>query len=72
MTTDILLLIGALLTIATVGVFLSSVAKAPEGFEDDSGFHYRRNHSPVSRPPFVTKSLRLRAKKNAGLHLPAA
>ena len=75
MITDILLLSGVLLTFVAVGLFMFALMQAPEGTEDEAGFHYLKNGSPVSRPPFATKSRRLLAKKNEGPvrhHIPAA
>lgn len=75
MITDILLLSGVLFAIVAVVLFMSVLMRAPEGTEDETGFHYLKNGSPVSRPPFATKSRRLVAKKNASParhHIPAA
>ena len=75
MIKDILLLSGALCAIATVGIFLNALIRAPEGTEDETGFHFRKRGSPVSRPPFAPKSDRPQAKKNESPtrhHLPAA
>ena len=72
MIKDILLLSGVLFAVVAVGLFLFALMRAPEGTEDKTGFHYFKNGSPVSRPPFAAKS---RAKKNenpARHHIPAA
>ena len=63
MITDILLLAGALLAIVAVVIFLFALMRVPEGTEDKTGFHNLNNGSPVSRPPFATKSRRLVAEK---------
>jgi len=75
MIQDVLLLAGVLLAIVAVGVFLFALRHAPEGTEDETGFHYRKSGTPASRPPFPDTSTRIRAKKKespAGLHIPAA
>jgi len=75
MIKDILLISGVLCAIAFVGIFLAALLQAPEGLEDESGFHFLKGNRPVSRPPFATKGKHLRAKKNdcAPRHqLPAA
>jgi len=75
MIKDILLLSGVLCAIAVVGIFLAALWQAPEGVEDESGFHFLQGNRPVSRPPFAARGKHLRAKKNdcAPSHqLPAA
>jgi hypothetical protein len=75
MIKDILLLIGVLITISSVGIFIAALMGAPEGTEDETGFHYIKNGSPVSRPPFAAKSKRHTVGKSvsaARRHIPAA
>jgi hypothetical protein len=75
MITDILLLSGVLFAMVAMALFLSAFMRAPEGTEDEAGFHYLKNGSPVSRPPFTRKRIYLVEKKNgsgARRHIPAA
>ena len=75
MIKDILLLSCVLCAIAAVGIFMAALLQAPEGMEDETGFHFLKGRSPVSRPPFAAKPKHFRAKKNDNtprLHLPAA
>ena len=64
MIKDILLLSVVLCAIAMVGIFLNALMRAPEGTEDEAGFHFLKKRTPVSRPPFTPMSSRQRAKKN--------
>lgn len=74
MIQDVLLLAGALLLVIAMGVFLFALLRAPEGSEDETGFHYRKRGSPASKPPFASTGSRIRAKKNkraVKFHIPA-
>lgn len=43
-----LIVVGAMLSFAAVVVFLFNLARAPEGVEDETGFHYAK-HAVVER-----------------------
>ena len=55
--TGMLLFVGALLTLAVVGLVLifHNLRRAPEGYEDNKGFHILRNRAHGSRI-FSTKN----------------
>jgi len=75
MLKDILIISGLLCAIAAVVILLVTLLRAPEGREDEMGFHYLKGRTPVSRPPFAAKGTRIRAKKDdsrARHQIPAA
>jgi hypothetical protein len=75
MITTALIVAGAILSVVAVVVFILSLANAPEGIEDEAGFH------PVKRPGkeagryFNAKGVAKRPAKTANplkAHSPAA
>jgi len=75
MITTALIVIGAIVSVVAVLVFILSLVRAPEGMEDESGFHTLKEPGPArSRYYSATRAATLPVKsaKPFKAHIPAA
>ncbi len=75
MITTVLLILGAIFSVVAMVVFILSLATAPEGTEDETGFHYVKAKSVVRSRYFHAGSTTVRPHKLAKpfkTHIPAA
>lgn len=75
MITTALIIAGAILTVLAVIVFVLNVARAPEGIEDEAGFHNLKEPVTVSGRYYCAKSAVARSEKSVKPfkeHIPAA
>ncbi len=55
------LILGGFFTVVAVYLLVVGIAKAPEGFEDETGFHLGTKDSPQAKVQIETKSPRGRS-----------
>jgi hypothetical protein len=72
MITTILIIAGSMLSVLAVVVFVSKLANAPFGSEDEKGFHYVKEPKAVRSRYYSTKSKATLSPKPFKLHSPAA
>jgi hypothetical protein len=75
MITTALIVAGAILSVVAVVVFILSLANAPEGIEDEAGFHHVKQAGKEAGRYYSAKSLAKRPAKTAHplkAHSPAA
>gem|GEM_PF-4553221 len=56
--TAIILILSVVIAVAAIAVFVTSLVRAPEGFETEQGFHLGTPDTPRSRNPIGLRRLR--------------
>ena len=59
--TSIILILSVVIAVAAIAVFVTSVVRAPDGFETEQGFHFGTPDTPRSRNPIGIRRLRKQA-----------
>ena len=75
MITTALIVAGAILAVVSVVVFILTLANAPEGMEDETGFHALKQPDREAGRYYSAKSVKQRPAKTANplkAHSPAA
>jgi hypothetical protein len=68
-----LLILGGAIVAASLYFLVMSIAHAPEGYEDEAGFHFEENKEIVRKRPAAARPKRVRLPVRAGdVHQPAA
>ncbi|MCX6954381.1 MAG: hypothetical protein NTV51_19695 [Verrucomicrobia bacterium] len=67
----ILLIVSGVIVLASVYFVLASIAHAPEGFEDHTGFHLKTDEVPAEVAAVQPPRRNTRSPHRAG-HVPAA
>jgi len=67
-----IIILGSLLAVVSVGVLIVQLIRAPEGSEDEAGFHYVKSKRTVPSRYYFAKSVERREVKAFKAHSPAA
>jgi len=68
----ILLIVGGVIVLASVYFVMASISHAPEGFEDDNGFHLKESDSPIAQVAVVEAPRRPTRSPSRSDHVPAS
>jgi hypothetical protein len=63
----IIFILSVVVAVAAIAVFVTSLVRAPDGFETEQGFHFGTPGAPRSR-----NSVRVRHLKKQPVHAPAS
>ncbi len=75
MITTALIVVGFVLLVAAMVVLVLNLSRAPEGVEDEAGFHYVKEPVVENSRYYAARSLRTKRTKTANplkAHIPAA